>query len=181
MQLSAECTVQIHKTSEAKLLIQNRRFTFTMVGLNSQSAFHNDLCEHILQCVRSSNLHFTTQETPFSLYITVRKKLINGEKCSEAALGESGKLREGINEKLENLAKIKVDLENELQKVNDEKKSLESDVHDLSIKLEKAKGEIQEGIVKHKIVVDKNDEITHENKKVSKDLTRCKTENEDFR
>ena len=111
----------------------------------------------------------------------MRKKLINGEKCSEAALGESGKLADEMNKKLENLAQIKVDLEHELEKIKNEKTSLASDVHNLSLKLDEAKGEIQEGLVKYKEVVDKNDKMTHENKKVKEDLTRCKAENENLR
>ena len=31
-------------------------------------------CDAILHSIRFSNLHFTMQETPFSLYVTVRKK-----------------------------------------------------------------------------------------------------------
>ena len=30
--------------------------------------------DRVLQCVKDSNLHYAVQETPFSLYITLRKK-----------------------------------------------------------------------------------------------------------
>ena len=39
----------------------------------------NQQISKILKCVRTSNLHFALQETPFSVYITVRKKLISGD------------------------------------------------------------------------------------------------------
>ena len=30
--------------------------------------------DRVLQCVKASNLHYAVQETPFSVYITLRKK-----------------------------------------------------------------------------------------------------------
>ena len=33
-----------------------------------------DSCDQIIKSVHSSNLHFLVQESPFSVYITVRKK-----------------------------------------------------------------------------------------------------------
>ena len=32
-------------------------------------------CEHVMESVRSSNLNFSCKETPYSLYITIRKSL----------------------------------------------------------------------------------------------------------
>ena len=50
-------------------------------------ATYNSL-DHIISSVRSSNLNFTYQETPFSLYLTIRKTSIkkhqsNGSESSQ--------------------------------------------------------------------------------------------------
>ena len=34
----------------------------------------SDSCDKILKEVRASNLHFLVQESPFSIYLTIRKK-----------------------------------------------------------------------------------------------------------
>merc|ERR1711872_319876 len=36
-----------------------------------------ETCDQILKVVKSSDLHFVLQETPHSVYITIRKKFVN--------------------------------------------------------------------------------------------------------
>ena len=50
-----------------------------MVVINSQLTSPQVECDEIIKCIRSSNLHFSVQETPFSLYVTVRKKLVRND------------------------------------------------------------------------------------------------------
>ena len=37
----------------------------------------HETCDEIVNSVKSSNLHFILQETPHSVYITIRKKFVN--------------------------------------------------------------------------------------------------------
>ena len=76
----------------------------------------------ILRCVRSSNLHFIVQETPFSIYITVRKKLVTEAK--DAIENECSDDVEKLNNKLEIS--------------ENENKSSKNLIHDLNLKLEKS-------------------------------------------
>ena len=145
---------------------------------NNQQVILQKSCDEIIRSIRSSNLHFTTQETPFSLYITVRKKLINKQfdSVSENELlnYELLKLKEKCdvlcqnNDELSNILKMK-DKENEIHKKS---------VYDLSQKLEKAKLEVQEAIAEIKDVKKKHDNLVQNTKKVNDDLTRIKSEND---
>ena len=45
----------------------------------TQHLFPQDQSDAVLQCVKSSNLHFAVNETPFSVYITLRKKFLYRE------------------------------------------------------------------------------------------------------
>ena len=47
-----------------------------VININSQPTSPQDECDEIIKCIRSSNLHFPVQETPFLMYVTVRKKLV---------------------------------------------------------------------------------------------------------
>ena len=51
-------------------------------------------CEKILHQVKSSNLHFILQESPFSVYLTVRKKFVgNAPKLREPKIGMATETR----------------------------------------------------------------------------------------
>ena len=76
--------------------------------------------DEVIQCVKSSNLHCVVNEPPFSVYITLRKKLINGQMkiAASEATSEGDSLKVELkhykqicqdlvhrNEELENLIK----------------------------------------------------------------------------
>ena len=44
----------------------------------------HEACDEVVNTVKSSNLHFVLQETPHSVYITIRKKFINKEFVKES-------------------------------------------------------------------------------------------------
>ena len=45
----------------------------------------DQICNEIVKKVCSSNLHFNINQTPYSLYITIRKKLLKASNSVEAA------------------------------------------------------------------------------------------------
>ena len=55
------------------------------------------VCDHILNSVRSSNLNFANQETPYSLYLTIRKTQIktNHQSNSFQSNGSVGIVQHG--------------------------------------------------------------------------------------
>ena len=110
-------------------------------------------CDEILRCIRSSNLHFTTQETPYSLYVTVRKKMINEqsefESLSENELVNYELLK--LKEKCDVLVQSNDELRNILESKDKENEINKKSVHDLSLKLEKAEIEIQEAIAENNV------------------------------
>ena len=95
-----------------------------MVVINSQLTSPQAECDEIIKCVRSSNLHFSVQETPFSLYVTVRKKLVRNDvkapRESEILLNELAITKENCN----SLAQKNYDIRIALKVVEDEKKCL---------------------------------------------------------
>ena len=64
--------------------VQNKIFRFRyLVTMTMTMAISNSLDQIISSVyVRTSNLHFTYQETPFSLYLTIRKTTINKDQAS---------------------------------------------------------------------------------------------------
>ena len=59
-----------------------------------------DSCAVIVKSLNASNLHFILQETPFSIYITIRKKLLeysNSIKAQAQAPQTEDKLNSKIN------------------------------------------------------------------------------------
>ena len=57
------------------------------------------VCSEISNYIRKSNLHFIAQETPWSLYLTIRKKFINEAKCKNTV---SSSEKELIKSEMEN-------------------------------------------------------------------------------
>ena len=131
-----------------------------VMSLSVPSSIQKQSAE-ILRCVRSSNLHFVVQETPFSLYITVRKKLV-----------------EGAKDTIENECSDDVD---ELTNPENENKSYKNLIHDLSLKLEKAKFELQEALAKNRDSFNKHNDLIEAHDRVEQDLTRTKAEHESLK
>ena len=128
------------------------------------------------------------QETPFSLYVTVRKKLVRND--IEAPRESERLLNEHAVTKVmcDSLSQKNSDAINALKKVEDEKVVLENIIEDLSLKLEKAKVQTYEALTKKKETDEKYeqnlkfmDNLNKENSKVREDLVRTKTENQNIR
>ena len=107
-----------------------------MVACNS---IVQNVCDEVLHCIRTSNLHFSLQETPFSLYVTLRKKLVSDDIDHIKVLSEKKKLQT-------ELAATK----NMCESLENEKKVFEGVTHDLGKKMEKATVDIQEALTKNK-------------------------------
>ena len=104
------------------------------------------LSDDIVQLVKTSNLHFVLQETPYSVYITLRKKLLLEDSPFQSVKDYSGSesLKTTLTkfqQKCEDLHQVNAELENMI----DDKDSL---AHKLEMKLEKAKVETCEALKK---------------------------------
>ena len=139
------------------------------------------LSDGILQCVRSSNLHFTIQETPFSLYITVRKKLFREVIEAPTETDELKRELTIIKEKFENIEQENREFKHLIDKKERELEHCENVVQDLNLKLEKARAENKEVMARNKDTIKKHDVLTVTNKKVNDDLVRSKSESENLK
>ena len=118
-------------------------------------------CDRILNSVRSTNLNFSCQETPFSLYLTIRKspvKIINHADKPSAQANVVESVSDNLVKNLleENIA-LKNDmkrLENELEASSNVGKTLESKVKVAEATLIKQYKEVQ----KCKDTIDKKDD-----------------------
>ena len=139
------------------------------------------LSDGIVQCVRSSNLHFTLQETPFSLYITVRKKLFREVVEAPTENEELKQELTTIKEQFENVDKENKELKQLIDKKEKELKYSENVVQDISLKLENARAEIQEVTTKNNDTTKKQNILTEANKKVNDELARIKSASDNLK
>jgi hypothetical protein len=93
-----------------------------------------DQARELMKFLQSSNLHFTAQVTPFSMYITVRKKFRNTSHCVIQEQVEPSK----ISIPKETIESWKSELENNLKQKDSECHELERSLNLLKDKLEKA-------------------------------------------
>ena len=138
-------------------------------------------CDEILRCIRSSNLHFTIQETPFSLYATIGKKLINEQFESFSENELLNRELSNLKEKCDSLVQNNDELRNILEMKVKENETYKKSVHDLSQKLEKAEKEEQVAITDVNDIKKKHDDLVQTTKKVKDDLIRIKSENDTIR
>ena len=133
-----------------------------------------ETCEFLLSSIKSSNLNFNLQETPFSVHISIRKTFIKDK---------SGEIRASQIEKVDPSAKDlelkNRDLEIHVNHLEVEKIASDDTVNDLANKLEQAKIEIIELLdEKNKIVKTKG---IADNKMAEKqtemDILRSNTKN----
>ena len=143
-------------------------------------------CQLILNQVRKSNLHFSVQETPFSIYMTVRKSFVKTRSVPEINLLDNesehlqskltllqieyGKLNENFRESLDqnesktyNIAKLEEkigDLHTELNKKDDLLNSAETKTLDSIRALQ----------VKHEKICAENKNLKHENEDLKKEI-----------
>ena len=90
-------------------------------------------CDLVLKHLKSSNLNFFLQETPFSAYITIRKSFI---KDSSSAIPESNtESAEALNNKIKVLQAENVSLKTDLHKLKCVAKKSEDKISDLEAKI----------------------------------------------
>ena len=104
------------------------------------------MCDRLILQVKSSNLNFLLEESPFSVNISLKKTFIRKKnRDSSFPLGYANRInlhdRTTTNESLveENIA-----LKNSLKAIHSEKEALEDALSDMNRKLEKSKEEICE-------------------------------------
>ena len=118
-----------------------------------------DSCAHILRSVRNSKLNFACQETPYSIYLTIRKSW-----KKHYSIGDSGFLFcEPLNS----------DLEIKLRNVVSENLSLNTDLIDCEATREEAKAAI--GEIETKVEAAEAEAYKlHDNNKRWKEVLDCK-------
>ena len=125
------------------------------------------LVRELMTNLHSSNLHYVTQETPFSLYVTVRKRL---RETSLIRPPESKSLKEPTDYDIKDLEDGKKILENELKektlvcdKVRDTEKLLQ-------VRLEKADDELLDKTIECDQFRDRNTFLQEKLEKAEADL-----------
>ena len=66
-----------------------------------------DSSDKIVKEIKNSNLHFILNETPFSVYVTIREKFLTGMKICEQISDEHDNMNELVNEHASQKADIK--------------------------------------------------------------------------
>lgn len=120
-------------------------------------------CREISACIQNSKLHFVTQETPYSVYITIRKKFM--KQTTQINEGSVNVVENEENEKQFEL----------LSEAKNENSKLEQLNNSLKIELEKFKAETEQ---LNRIIKSKNDEISTLKKvtaKLNNELNENKT------
>ena len=113
-----------------------------------------DACCNILAAVHSSNLHFLVQESPFSMYITLRKKFTSTSPVSVTQnLSKEAELEKQIvqdSNKIKILEDKLAHAEEELYKASnifkDQKGNLTDEIKILKVSLKKSQAESSENI-----------------------------------
>ena len=103
------------------------------------------MCDQVLQAVKSSNLNFLVQETPFSVFITIRKKFISG-RVSNFKVNHPNILQAN-KEVIDNL-------EAKADQLEQENFNYARELHSLSLKLEKATKELT-AVITEKSILEK--------------------------
>ena len=121
----------------------------------------HDSCSKILNSIRNSTLNYSCQETPYSMYITVRKSWNKNIQSPHARLRHD---QEDIDCKEAELSDVKADLKT-TKKINDE----------LRAKIETAMADINH---RHRESEKKLSTKDDENKVLENSLKNCMSENE---
>ena len=100
-------------------------------------------CVQILSSVRSSNLNFSCQETPFSIYLTIRKSPIKFHHVSEALTQGLAPVQNAV---IDNLVKTTVDentaLKNVLEELETELEASKNIAKTLEAKIDSAEAKV---------------------------------------
>ena len=137
-------------------------------------------CEQILKSLRSSYLNFIIQESPYSLYITVRKKFLKDSpsilphKSIEKSKDEKILYLEAL---VKSISEENVDLQVELKNEKIQTVNLEKNVEDLENEVETIKSEIEKF---EKNTVKLNKSIIENEKKIETLKVASKESNHDL-
>ena len=146
----------------------------------------NSVCNQVLQIVKESKMNFLINETPYSAFVTIRKKFV---KCSAEATLETELIhekpaRENIpNDELGNkFEALLVENNNLKEKVS----KLESDNKNMNIRLEIAKGQLsnkndafEEAVKEKKAISEKNEAFVCELKQAKMRLTNLEKDDKE--
>ena len=114
----------------------------------------------VLICLRMSELNYVVKETPFSAYVTIRKKFVKSV--------EGGKVEKV--EVIDNLKKVDSDdhrfkaLESECRLLVFQKEALEKEKEVLN-------DQFQEAFTRNRVLIKSNEELSQENTEVKNELT----------
>ena len=143
-----------------------------------------DQCQRVLAEIRSSNLHYLVQESPFSMYITLRKKLTKSFPRSDQKSQTSASEMKDLEDKMNKLKTMKNSLEEQLKKKELDCEASKDMVKLFEEKLEKAESEFLKQCKHSKEIKDENASETkllkvsiknsnEEIKKLKKDLSEA--------
>ena len=132
----------------------NQRLTLIQIERDSTMYVDHlpqDSSDRILDVIKSSNLHFNIQETPHSVYITIRKKFVR-----ESPVKMSNHVI--VAQKLASLEEANSNLRNDLEEEIDSHRESRNIVKILEDKLEKAEAQFIEESAKFKAEKEKFEE-----------------------
>ena len=131
----------------------------------------------ITNVVKNSKLNFYMQETPFSLFINVRKSFIKTKSGNDLVTSyDNNNYSEAIRkhqEKVEKLEQEKSSLSKSLEVLESELQDSRNAGHDLSVKLEEAKKDLAD------ILGDRNNNVLNV-EKLSKLVDEAQVKNKDL-
>ena len=147
-------------------------------------------CERILHQVKSSNLHFILQESPYSVYLTVRKRFVgNAPKLIEPKVSMATETRNiHLEERIIELNEALKETEENLIKAESTVKILETkaghaekEVFQLSNTFKKEKEAlVDENKILKQVIKTKNEEVTKKDKELSEVNRVLKSKNKEI-
>ena len=146
-----------------------------------------DCSDQVLKCVKDSNLHFVVKETPFSLYITLRKKFVTEN--------NSNNLEPKENDQVQTLEESLISLQTENDALDQENSDIRTRYEEMKVingelseKLSQAKTELCDWMSSYSSVEKANEETLEEievlkgaNKRFIEDNSRHKTESKSLK
>ena len=147
----------------------------------SLSKIIQNSCQELLQAIRSSSLNYCVQETPFSIYLTVRKSVNPNFKNATSASVNSHetekkiKILEAENSALnQNYADAVAELENQTKTIG----KLEVTIHQLHKKIDESKETDEASIntlqIKNEQLRAENKNVKNQNEELNEDLVHTR-------
>ena len=135
-----------------------------------------DFCDEILRSVHTSNLHFLVQESPFSLYITLRKKFATQPQVTEGAKVESDSeltlARDTIKVLEDKAAHAESEFSKECNKLKVKKEQFSEEIKILKESLKNSQAETCE---KKKVISEVNKSVKAKDKELYNLEKKCNT------